>query len=156
MADIVDRATRSRMMSGIRGKDTRIEVAVRKALFARGFRYLVNDRRLPGKPDMVFPKHHAVVFVHGCYWHGHDCTLFRLPSSNREFWETKIGANRTRDGRTLQALRDLGWRVAVVWECALRGQGRLADGMPTELIGAWLPGEGPCLEIRGRQSPESR
>lgn len=144
------------MMSGIRGKDTRIEVAVRKALFARGFRYLLNDRRLPGKPDMVFPKHHAVVFVHGCYWHGHDCALFRLPSSNREFWETKIGANRARDVRTLQALRDLGWRVAVVWECALRGGGRLTDGMPAELIGAWLPGEDPCLEIRGRQSPETR
>lgn len=155
MTDIVDRATRSRMMSGICGNNTRIEVAVRKALFARGFRYLLNDRRLPGKPDMVFPKHHAVVFVHGCYWHGHDCALFRLPSSNREFWETKIGANRARDVRTLQALRDLGWRVAVVWECALRGRGRLAAGMPAELIGGWLSSDGPCLEIRGRQSPES-
>ena len=156
MADIVDRATRSRMMSGIRGKDTRIEVTVRKALFARGFRYLLNDRRLPGKPDMVFPKHHAVVFVHGCYWHGHDCALFRLPSSNREFWGTKIGANRARDVGTLQALRDLGWRVAVVWECALRGRGRLADGMPAELIGGWLPREDPCLEIRGQHTPASR
>lgn len=156
MADIVDRATRSRMMSRIRGKDTEIEVAVRKALFARGFRYLLNDRRLPGKPDMVFPKHHAVVFVHGCYWHGHDCALFRLPSSNREFWDTKIGANRARDVGTLQALRDLGWRVAVVWECALRGRGRLADGMPAELIGRWLPGEDPCLEIRGQHTAASR
>lgn len=149
MADIVDRATRSRMMSGIRGKDTRIEVAVRKALFARGFRYLLNDRRLPGKPDMVFPKYHAVVFVHGCYWHGHDCALFRLPSSNREFWETKIGANRTRDVRTQQALRDLGWRVAVVWECALRGHGKLGLKEVTRQLEEWLLGDQEEITIRG-------
>lgn len=149
MADIVDRATRSRMMSGIRGKDTRIEVAVRKALFVRGFRYRVNDRRLPGKPDMVFPKHHAVVFVHGCYWHGHDCALFRLPSSNREFWETKISANRTRDVRTQQALRDLGWRVAVVWECALRGQGKQGLDEVTHRLEDWLPGDLEEITIRG-------
>lgn len=140
MADIFDRATRSRMMSGIRGKDTRIEVAVRKALFARGFRYLLNDRRLPGKPDMVFPKYRAVVFVHGCYWHGHDCALFRLPSSNREFWETKIGANRARDVRTALAIRAQGWRVAVVWECALRGRGKLGLEKVTCQLEDWLQG----------------
>lgn len=149
MADIVDRTTRSRMMSGIRGKDTRIEVAVRKALFARGFRYLVNDRRLPGKPDMVFPKHHAVVFVHGCYWHGHDCALFRLPSSNQEFWETKIGANRVRDVRTHQALQSLGWRVGVVWECALRGGGRLGLEDVACRLEDWLPGGWEEITIRG-------
>ncbi|MBS0173272.1 MAG: DNA mismatch endonuclease Vsr [Nitrospira sp.] len=149
VADIVDRATRSRMMSGIRGKNTRIEVAVRKALFARGFRYLVNDGRLPGKPDMVFPKHRAVVFVHGCYWHGHDCALFRLPSSNREFWATKIGANRARDGQTMLALRAQGWRVAVVWECALRGPGKPGLEEVSRRLADWLPGGGEELTIRG-------
>lgn len=149
MADIVDRATRSRMMSGIRGQGTRIELSVRKALFARGFRYHINDRRLPGKPDVVFPKHHAVIFVHGCYWHGHDCPLFCLPLSNREFWETKIGANRARDVRTLQALRDLGWRVAVVWECALRGRGKLGLEEVTRRLENWLPGDQEEITIQG-------
>ncbi|WP_249115631.1 very short patch repair endonuclease [Azoarcus sp. L1K30] len=137
------------MMSGIRGKDTRIEVAVRKALFARGFRYLLNDGRLPGKPDMVFPKHRAVVFVHGCYWHGHDCALFRLPSNNREFWEAKIGANRVRDARTVLALRVKGWRVAVVWECALRGRGKPGLEEVTRQLDDWLPGDRGEITIQG-------
>ena len=98
---------------------------------------------------MVFPKHHAVIFVHGCYWHGHDCPLFCLPLSNREFWETKIGANRARDVRTLQALRDLGWRVAVVWECALRGRGKLGLEEVTRRLENWLPGDQEEITIQG-------
>lgn len=136
-------------MSGVRGKDTKIEVAVRKDLFARGYRYLVNDGRLPGKPDIVLPKHHAVVFVHGCYWHGHDCALFRLPASNREFWATKIGNNRERDHRSVLGLRALGWRVAVVWECALRGSGKLGLEEVTRQLDEWLHGAGEEITIRG-------
>ena len=94
MTDIVDRKTRSRMMSGIRSRNTRIEITVRKRLFSLGFRYRINDRRLPGKPDMVFPKYRAVIFTHGCFWHGHDCKYFRLPSSNRDFWQAKISRNK--------------------------------------------------------------
>lgn len=138
MTDVVDRATRSRMMSGIRSKNTRIEVNLRKALFAQGFRYRINDSRLPGKPDIVLPRHRAVVFVHGCFWHGHDCALFRLPASNTDFWRTKIEANRARDERACCDLDAQGWRVAVVWECALRGRTRLADGVAACMLSSWL------------------
>lgn len=126
------------MMSGIRSKNTRIEVNLRKALFAQGFRYRINDARLPGKPDIVLSRHRAVVFVHGCFWHGHDCALFRLPASNTDFWRTKIDTNRERDKRVLRELVMLGWRVAVVWECALRGSRRLAAGDPACMLSSWL------------------
>jgi len=126
------------MMSGIRGRNTRIEVAVRKALFARGFRYRLNNKTLPGKPDIVFPRYRAVVFVHGCYWHGHDCTLFRLPASNREFWQTKIEGNRARDARNVSALNSLGWRIGVVWECALRNKGPKGLEIVATRLSAWL------------------
>ena len=125
-------------MSGIRGRNTRIEVAVRKALFARGFRYRLNDKSLPGKPDMVFPRYRALVFVHGCYWHGHDCTLFRLPASNREFWQMKIEGNRARDARNVSALNSLGWRIGVVWECALRNKGPNGLEIVANRLSVWL------------------
>ncbi|MFW5333254.1 very short patch repair endonuclease [Hydrogenophaga sp. ZJX-1] len=120
--DIVDRATRSRMMSGIRGRDTKIELLARKALHARGLRYRLHDRKLPGRPDMAFIGAKAAVFMNGCFWHGHDCPLFRLPASNTEFWRVKIDANRSRDIASLEALHAMGWRTAVVWECAMRGR----------------------------------
>ena len=138
MTDIVDRETRSRMMSDIRSKNTHIEVSLRKALFAQGFRYRINDARLPGKPDIVFPRHRAVVFVHGCFWHGHDCALFRLPTSNTDFWRTKIDANRARDERACAELSAQGWRVAVVWECALRCRTRLTGGAAACMLSDWL------------------
>lgn len=125
-------------MAGIRGKDTRIEIFLRKALFARGLRYRINDARLPGKPDIVFPRRRAVVFVNGCFWHGHDCSLFKLPASNADFWRAKIEANRERDKRTCSELAALGWRVAVVWECALRGRSRMAGGDVASMLSDWL------------------
>ena len=125
MADVVDSKTRSRMMSGIRGKDTKPELLVRKALFARGFRYRIHDKRLPGKPDLVLPKYRAVIFVHGCFWHGHNCHLFKWPSSNVDFWKTKITRNREVDERNTRALREQGWRILTIWECALKGRTRL-------------------------------
>jgi DNA mismatch endonuclease (patch repair protein) len=122
VVDIVDPATRSRMMAGIRGKNTRPELMVRKALHRSGLRYKLNDKSLPGKPDMVFPKHRAVVFVHGCFWHGHDCHLFRMPATRRDFWETKIHSNKKRDRLVATQLRAAGWRSLVIWECAIRGR----------------------------------
>ena len=148
MSDIVDRATRSRMMSGIRSKDTGIEISVRKALFAKGFRYRLNQKDLPGKPDMVFPRYQAIVFVHGCFWHGHDCVLFRLPATNREFWQVKIEGNRTRDARNFEALTKMGWRVAVVWECALRAKGEEALVKIANRLAGWLRGRKIMMEIR--------
>ena len=119
MVDIVDSTKRSLMMSGIRGKNTRPELLVRKALHAAGFRYRLHGRDLPGKPDMIFPKYSAVLFVHGCFWHGHDCPMFRLPSSRIEFWQTKIAGNLARDSLVATRLSESGWRIGVVWECAL-------------------------------------
>jgi DNA mismatch endonuclease, patch repair protein len=121
MIDIVDQKTRSRMMSGIRGKNTKPEVVLRKKLHAMGFRFNLHRRDLPGCPDIVLPKHNASIFVHGCYWHRHDgCHLATNPASNADFWQMKFTANRERDARNLQDLAAMGWRLAVVWECSLR------------------------------------
>lgn len=109
-------------MSGIRGKNTKPELAVRKALFAQGFRYRLHVKNLPGKPDIVLPKYRTVIFVHGCFWHGHNCRLFRIPSSNRAFWRAKIRRNQENDRKAVGALRKGGWRVISVWECGLRGR----------------------------------
>ena len=125
MTDVVDRATRRRMMSGIRGKNTGPEMIVRRGLHARGFRYRLHDGGLPGKPDLVFVRYNAAMFVNGCFWHGHGCHLFKWPSSRARFWRQKISANRERDAETLLALRKAGWRVAIVWE--LRAQGQTAE-----------------------------
>ncbi len=109
------------MMAGIRGKNTKPELSIRRLLFARGLRYRIHGRGLPGRPDVVFAKHRAVLFIHGCFWHGHDCRLFRLPASNTEFWRDKIASNRRRDERAVRELGTLGWRVLVIWECSFRG-----------------------------------
>lgn len=138
MVDVVDRATRSRMMSGIRGKDTKPEILVRKALHARGFRYRLHVAGLPGKPDLVFPRYRAVLFIHGCFWHGHDCRYFRLPATRPEFWTQKIRGNQDRDRRQVQTLKEAGWRTLVVWECMTRkGYSIPFDGL-VDCIADWL------------------
>lgn len=120
MVDVVDKATRSRMMSGIQGKDTKPELLVRKYLHGKGLRFLLHAKKLPGKPDLVFPKYKAVVFVHGCFWHQHPrCQFAVMPASNVEFWKQKLGANRERDQRNKRMLKALGWRVMTIWECQL-------------------------------------
>lgn len=119
MTDVVDRATRSRMMSGIRGRDTKPEKRVRSFLHRAGLRFRLHTS-LPGKPDLVFPKHRAVVFVHGCFWHRHTgCRYATTPSSNAEFWQKKFDENVARDRRVARQLRKEGWRVFVMWECQL-------------------------------------
>ncbi|MCG9084115.1 very short patch repair endonuclease [Laribacter hongkongensis] len=145
MTDIVDPATRSRMMSGIRGKDTRPEMLVRKALHARGFRFRLHVKDLPGRPDIVLPKFRAVIFVHGCFWHGHDCRYFKVPQTRTGFWLDKIGKNQERDRRQLEKLGQQGWRVLVVWECAIRGHGHAGVEMTANRIADWLrQGAGPA------------
>jgi DNA mismatch endonuclease (patch repair protein) len=136
--DIVDRETRSRMMSGIRGKDTKPEKIVRSGLHARGLRYRLHDKTLPGRPDLVFPKYGAVIFVHGCFWHGHDCHLFKWPQSNRETWSRKIEANRRRDSEVIDRLLNNGTRVLVIWECALKGKTRLEPEALISQAESWL------------------
>jgi DNA mismatch endonuclease, patch repair protein len=119
LADIVDKATRSRMMAGIKSKNTKPEIIVRKALHAAGFRFRLHDKKLPGKPDIVLPKYKAVVFVHGCFWHGHNCAKFRMPKSNKKFWREKLIANAKRDAWSCKQLKSQKWRVLKVWECQL-------------------------------------
>lgn len=149
MADIVPKEVRSRMMAGIGGKNTRPELLVRKGLHAAGFRYRLHDRALPGKPDIVLPKYRAVIFVHGCFWHGHGCHLFRLPSSNTEFWQKKIAANVARDAKVRAGLEERGWRTALVWECSLKGRTRRPPEEVTQRLSQWLE-TGPAeIEIAG-------
>ena len=149
MADIVSPETRSRMMSGIRAKNTRPELALRKALHARGFRYRLHSAGVPGKPDIVLPRHRAAVFVHGCFWHGHDCHLFRLPGTRTDFWREKIDRNRTRDAIVTCELTAQGWRQLAIWECAIRGRTKIGLEAAVDQAVAWLQGEAMTGDIRG-------
>lgn len=107
-------------MSKISGKDTKSEILVRKYLFAKGFRYRINDKRYPGKPDILLPKSKTVIFIHGCFWHGHSCKRGNLPETNREFWENKISNTKKRDERNKQKLETMGWKVLIIWQCEIR------------------------------------
>lgn len=119
--DILSKKKRSECMSKIRSKNTKPELALRKALFARGFRYRVNDTKLPGKPDIVLPKYKTIIFLHGCFWHRHEeCKYAYTPKTNTKFWINKITCNTERDKVHLQKLTALGWHVLTVWECEIR------------------------------------
>lgn len=132
------------MMAGIRGKDTKPELIVRRRLFAAGFRYRLHVKGLPGRPDLVFPRYRAVVFVHGCFWHRHEgCRFTTTPSTRPEFWARKFAANVERDARKTSDLREAGWRVAVVWACALRGG---KDVEVAVALAAWLKSDLPFFE----------
>ena len=120
MADNHSKEVRSRNMSRIRSTDNKPEEIVRKFLFSQGFRYRKNDKKLPGKPDIVLPKYRTVIFVNGCFWHKHDCPRFVWPSSNQDYWRPKILGNVERDKKNAEQLRSQGWNVIVVWECELK------------------------------------
>lgn len=123
IVDIYSEQKRSEIMSKIRGKETKPEIIVRKFLFSKGFRYRINDARYPGKPDIVLPKYHTVIFVHGCFWHGHEnCKASKLPQTNSDFWEEKIGRNVERDRDNIEALKSMGWKVIVVWDCEIKAK----------------------------------
>lgn len=147
--DVVDAVTRSRMMAGIRGKDTRPELVIRRGLHALGFRYRLHDRALPGQPDLVLPRWRAVIQVHGCFWHGHGCSLFRWPSTRQDFWRAKIGRNVERDAEVEAALDRAGWRVLTVWECAIKGSRRLGADETVTRVAGWLRSDARTGEIRG-------
>lgn len=149
MADVHDKATRSRNMSAIKGKDTKPEVWLRKELFKRGFRYRLHRKDLPGKPDIVLPRFRTVIFVNGCFWHCHEgCRYFKIPTSNKDFWTEKLSRNRNRDYENQVALLESGWQIIIVWECAIRGAKRKS---PTDLIeqitNQLIAHEGGTIEI---------
>ena len=151
-ADIVTPDVRSRMMAGIRGKNTKPELAIRSALHCLGFRFRLHRKDLPGKPDLVFPKHRAVIFVHGCFWHGHACHLFKWPKTRSGFWKQKINSNIARDRRHLLALADSGWRVATIRECALKGRTRLPMEEVAERCAGWLKSGQTEMELSGDET----
>ena len=150
MADVHTPEQRSYNMSQIRGKNTKPEELVRKYLFSQGFRYRKNDSRLPGKPDIVLPKYKTVIFVNGCFWHGHEgCRYFVWPKNNAEFWKAKISGNIQRDAQCVRLLKEQGWNVIVVWECELKKANREAT-----LIGLEARLKQMLLEIQERENNE--
>ncbi len=151
MTDIVDSKTRSRMMSGIRGKNTKPEIVIRKRLHARGYRFRLHRKDLPGSPDMVLRKHQAVILINGCFWHGHQCRLFKWPKTRPEFWRNKIEGNIRRDQQKLFELKRLGWRVCLLWECEIKGANEEHLNRVMESISKWLNGAESSLFI-----PDSR
>jgi DNA mismatch endonuclease (patch repair protein) len=136
-------------MAAIKGRDTKPEMTIRRGLHARGFRFRLHDRKVPGTPDIVLRRLAALVDVRSCFFHGHDCHLFQMPKTREDFWSEKISSNRLRDQRNLEAQRNLGWRVAIIWECSLRGSGRLGESAVLDTLSAWLSSDEESLEIRG-------
>ena len=159
MADVVSASKRRQMMSGIKSRDTKPELLIRRGLHQRGFRFRCNVSNLPGKPDIVLAKYRAVVQVHGCLWHQHECHLFKWPCADdpvkAEFWKKKITGNRSRDQRQLFELINRGWRVAVVWECALKGKQRIATDDLLKQLGNFLLSSTSIFEITGRKTTHS-
>ena len=135
--DTVDKKTRSRIMSSVGQKSTGPEIRLRKALHRLGFRYRLNVKLLPGSPDLVFPKYHAVIFVHGCFWHRHGCKASTTPETRGDFWTAKFNANVERDRSNTEALLNKGWRVMVVWECSLKGKKAKLDSV-AQKVSDWL------------------
>ena len=139
-------------MSAIGGKNTKPELIVRKGLHAAGFRYRLHVKDLPGKPDLVLPKYQTVIFVHGCFWHRHDCPLFVWPKTRRTFWEDKILRNAERDSAALLSLAQAGWRTGIVWECAVKGRYRKQQGVVTAELAGFLKSDEATIEISGDYS----
>lgn len=155
MTDIVDQQTRSRMMAGIRGKDTKPELALRRALHVRGFRFRLHSKVIDGRPDLVLSKYRAVVFVHGCFWHRHEgCRYTTTPSTRQEFWQAKFAANVTRDKAVREKLLEDGWRVATVWECALRKPDEITASVDS--LSAWLGSDEDRIEIGAKEAQSPR
>jgi len=152
MTDTVDKQTRSKMMSAVRGKNTKLETEIRRRLFAMGFRYRLHVSNLPGKPDMVFRKYSAVIFVHGCFWHFHGCARSTIPQNRSEWWLKKLRDNKVRDAKTIAELRNQGWRVLILWECSVRRPGlkreKALDHMCTR-ASKFLRSKRNLLEISG-------
>lgn len=134
-------------MRAVKSRDTKPEVMLRKALHRSGLRYRICQKDLPGKPDLYFPKYKAAVFVHGCFWHIHNCSAFRLPATRAEFWRYKLQRNTARDKAVIDELRSRHIRVLIVWECALTGKQRLPESMPVILVRTWLASTGEYAEI---------
>lgn len=147
--DVLTPEQRRYNMSRIRGRDTKPELLLRHGLHAAGFRFRLHAPDLPGRPDLVFPRYHAIILVHGCFWHGHDCSLFKLPRTRADFWLGKITANRERDQRAAAGLAKAGWRILTVWECCLKGPARLPLEEVISRCAAFIRGSERKSDLRG-------
>ena len=149
MTDKLMPADRSRNMAAIKGKDTKPEMSIRRGLHARGFRFRLHGAKLPGKPDMVFPRYNAVIFVNGCFWHGHACGAARIPLSRVDYWGPKIRRTKDRDLAAVAAIDAMGWRSLTIWECCLRGKGAPGLEWAVESAARWLAEGTVSTEIPG-------
>lgn len=156
MTDIVNARTRSRMMSGIKGKNTRPEVVIRQRLHARGFRFRLHRRDLPGSPDIVLPRYQAAILINGCFWHGHQCRLFKWPRTRSDFWRAKIEGNILRDRQKMSELHRMNWRVCVIWECEIKGAREDHLNSVIDSVSEWLTGGGRELSIPHGRTQEVR
>lgn len=149
MIDIVSGDIRSKMMAGIKGKNTKGEVLIRKGLHNLGFRYQLHRKDLPGNPDLVFPKYKSIIFVNGCFWHAHDCHLFKWPSTRPEFWEKKISENKIRDCKNIVACTEMGWKVLIIWECSYKGKTKRKLEEVLQTAAKWILYDTSNAEIEG-------
>jgi DNA mismatch endonuclease, patch repair protein len=154
--DVFTKKKRSEVMSKIRCKDTKPEFFVRSALHRLGYRFRLHAPKLPGKPDLVFPKYKALIFVHGCFWHGHECHLFKWPKSREKFWRTKILKNRENDKKVYNALKKSEWRIATIWECAIKGKNRTDPENLIHNVSSWLESNRRSREIKGKADGKKR
>jgi DNA mismatch endonuclease (patch repair protein) len=153
MVDVLTSEQRRYNMRRIKGRNTKPELLIRRALHAEGFRYRLHQRDLAGRPDIVLPKYHTVIFVHGCFWHGHDCLLVKQVDTRAEFWESKLSGNVARDLDVISALQTDGWKIAVVWECALRGTTKQPlETVVRRLTEYIIAGKAAVLNISGKSS----
>jgi DNA mismatch endonuclease (patch repair protein) len=153
MADVHDRLTRSKNMKAIKSSHTKPEMVFRKVLHANGYRFRLHKTELPGKPDLVLPKHRVAIFVNGCFWHRHGCYLFKWPGTNRKWWENKLNKTAERDAAMHERLIKQGWRVYVVWECSLRGKYRRDLSSVLSEFEVWLHGSESKGEISSLANP---
>ena len=149
MVDVVSKEKRSKMMSGIRYKDTKPEIKIRKVLHAKGFRYSLHNSKLPGKPDIVLPKYNAIIFINGCFWHQHNCHLFKWPSTRTEFWREKISGNKDRDKQNILKLKESSWRILTIWECAIKGKNKRSFDDVIDITSNWIKSQNKEMEILG-------
>lgn len=156
MADVLSPEQRKFNMSRIRGKDTKPEMLIRRGIHKRGLRYRLHDRALPGRPDLVFPKYRIVVFVHGCFWHAHGCSLFKLPKTREDFWKTKLLANVQRDHKATEMLISAGWRVLIIWECGLRSGARKNENATLDYIVSLIRQANGCALLEIAEDSDKR
>jgi DNA mismatch endonuclease (patch repair protein) len=149
MTDNLTPIARRRTMSAVKSANSKAEMTLRRMLHGQGFRFRLHDAALPGTPDLALPARKAIIFMHGCFWHGHQCKARRRPATHRDYWTKKILRNRQRDRATARLLLSMGWRVAVVWECALAGPRRLPEGTLARRLAAWLRGKRRELDLGG-------